>query len=136
MGKRLSDMWEVSTIESEQVGYVRKNIRLNATNVAVIDRVNSHLSQWLLNREYFERHAQEEVDKAAHISLTLISKRRSSPTSRCPASLTIIRVLLLSFVLSVFHNIYAASLTQQLLRVFFFASQNETCCMLNSFDDW
>lgn len=136
MGKRSSDMWEVSTIESEQVGYVRKNIRLNTTNVAVIDRINSHLSQWLLNREYFERHAQEEVDKAAHISLTLISKRRSSRTSRCPASLTIIRVLLLSFVLSVFHNLYSASLTQQSLRVFFFASQNETCCMLNSFDDW
>jgi hypothetical protein len=52
-------MWEVSTIESEQVGYVRENIRLNATNVAVIDRINSHLSQWLVNREYFERHAQE-----------------------------------------------------------------------------
>jgi hypothetical protein len=129
-------MWEVSTIESEQVGYLRENIRLNATTVAVIDRISSHMSQWLVNCEYFERRAQEEVDKAAHISLTLISKRRSSPTSRCPASLTTVRVLLLSFVLSVFHNLYSASLTQQLLRVFFFASQNEACCMLNSFDDW
>ena len=90
----------------------------------------------LVIREYFERRAQEEVDKVAHISLTLVSKRRSSPMSRCSASLTIIRVPLLSFVLSVFHNLYAASLTQQLLRVFFFASQNETCCTLHSFNDW
>ena len=34
-------MWEVSTIESEQVGYVRKSIRLNVTNVAVIDRIST-----------------------------------------------------------------------------------------------
>lgn len=105
-------MWEVSTIESEQVGYVRKNIRLNVTNVAVIDRINSRLSQWLVNREYFERRAQEEVDKAAHISLTLISKRLCSPMSRFHASSTTVCVLLLSFVLSVCHNLYAASLTQ------------------------